>query len=96
MRGRVAASSELDRLEKQLSDWVNCASAKTSAGRAKIAEISGKIGAVKARSEHVESDAALTSANANANAKAKAQGTTMILDSPRQREGLGNTLDVFA
>jgi hypothetical protein len=48
-RGSAATSSgELAKCESQLSDWVHCASSKTSAGKAKIAEITNKIDSIKA------------------------------------------------
>jgi 3'-phosphoadenosine 5'-phosphosulfate sulfotransferase len=43
------ASAELAKYESQLSDWVHCASSKTSAGKAKIAEITDKIESIKAQ-----------------------------------------------
>ena len=43
----AAAGGELAKLESQLSDWVHCPSSKTSAGKAKIAEITDKIDAIK-------------------------------------------------
>lgn len=46
-RTPVTVRSQLAQLEKQLSEWIHCASAKTQAGRDKIAEISSKIDAIK-------------------------------------------------
>jgi hypothetical protein len=43
----VGLRAKLDRYEKQLSDCVNCASAKTPEGKADIAAISAKIDEVK-------------------------------------------------
>jgi len=42
-------SAELAKYESQLSDWVHCASSKTSEGKAKIAEITDKIKSIKAQ-----------------------------------------------
>ena len=49
-----AASGELAKLESQLSDWVHCPSSKTSAGKAKIAEITAKIETIKGQAKAVE------------------------------------------
>lgn len=43
----VGLRAKLDRYEKQLSDCMNCASAKTPEGKADIAAISAKIDEVK-------------------------------------------------
>ncbi len=51
---RPSASGELAKLESQLSDCVNCSSSTTSAGKAKIAEISDKIETIKAQVKTVE------------------------------------------
>jgi peptidyl-tRNA hydrolase len=48
------ASAELAKYESQLSDWVHCASSKTSEGKAKIAEITAKIESIKARVKQAE------------------------------------------
>jgi outer membrane murein-binding lipoprotein Lpp len=45
----AAADGQLAKCESQLSDWVNCPSGKTPAGRAKIAEISNQIATLKAQ-----------------------------------------------
>ena len=47
----ATASADLAKLESQLSDWVHCPSGKTPAGKARIAEITDKIDAIKARVE---------------------------------------------
>lgn len=48
------ASAELAKYESQLSDWVHCASSKTSEGKAKIAEITDKIEAIKTQVKRAE------------------------------------------
>ena len=48
------ATGELAKYESQLSDWVHCPSCKTSAGKAKIAEITAKIDAIKAEMKKVD------------------------------------------
>jgi hypothetical protein len=48
------AGAELAKYESQLSDWVHCASCKTAAGKAKIAEITDKIQAIKTQMKRAE------------------------------------------
>lgn len=55
-RPSACASGELAKLEGQLSDWVHCASSKTSAGKAKIEEISGKIETIKVQVRSAEDE----------------------------------------
>ncbi len=50
----ATASADLAKLESQLSDWVHCPSSKTSTGKAKIAEITDKIDAIKAKVEKAD------------------------------------------
>ncbi|MEJ7138028.1 hypothetical protein [Amphibiibacter pelophylacis] len=50
----AVASGELAKLESQLSDWVHCSSSKTSAGKAKIAEITSHIDLIKAQMKKAE------------------------------------------
>lgn len=45
--------AQLDRYQKELSDCVNCDSAKTPAGKADIQAVSNKISAVKSRIEEI-------------------------------------------
>lgn len=45
--------AQLDRYRKQLADCVNCSSAKTPEGKAKIEELSNRIGEIKSRIEKV-------------------------------------------
>jgi len=45
----VALRADLTRLEKQLSDCVNCSSAKTPEGKRNIQDLSTRIGDLKAR-----------------------------------------------
>jgi hypothetical protein len=50
----VVVASQLARCESELSDWVNCASGKTPAGRAYIQEISAQIAKPKAQIKQAE------------------------------------------
>ena len=45
----AALQAQLDRYQKELSDCVNCSSAKTEAGKQNIQDISGKISDLKAK-----------------------------------------------
>ena len=45
--------AKLTRLQKELSDCVNCASAKSVEGKRKIQEVSDKIGSVKLRLDKI-------------------------------------------
>ncbi|EGF31446.1 hypothetical protein IMCC9480_3939 [Oxalobacteraceae bacterium IMCC9480] len=74
---------QLSRYQKQLSECVNCASAKTPQGKADIEAISGKISSLRLRIDEVASGSVVRppeSANAAATAPA----------------GVGGKIDVFA
>jgi len=45
----AALEAQLERYQKELSDCLNCSSAKTSEGKRRIADISGKISDLKYR-----------------------------------------------
>jgi len=60
----AASSGELAKLEVQLSDWVHCPSSKTSAGKAKIAEISDKISAIKTSMKSADEQKAASASEA--------------------------------
>ena len=49
--------ADLAKAQGQLSDWVNCPSAKTATGRAKIEEISARIESIKATLKKADSAA---------------------------------------
>jgi hypothetical protein len=82
----VGLRAKLDRYEKQLSDCVNCASAKTPEGKADIAAISAKIDEVKRAIAGTSNDAG-RAAPTNEN-QAVAVASSM---SP-----LGNRIDTYA
>ena len=71
---------QLQRYQKQLSECVNCASAKTAQGKATIEAISGKISSIRLRIDEVASSNSVTVA-----ASAAATPT-----------GLTGTINVFA
>jgi hypothetical protein len=47
-------NAELAKCESELSDWVHCPSSKTSAGKAKIAEITAKLDGLKAQMKRAD------------------------------------------
>ncbi|MDB5815910.1 MAG: hypothetical protein JWM03_909 [Rhodocyclales bacterium] len=63
--------AQADTLKKQLGDWVTCPSAKTPAGKAKIADLTNKLDATQARIKALDkaqtshsNDAGISTANA--------------------------------
>lgn len=76
--------AQLQRYEKQLSECVNCASAKTPQGKADIQAISTRISQVKERIAQTE----------NAPSSRAAIGTPVSAASATT--GTGNLIDVFA
>lgn len=53
-RSSSAAQADLVKYQKQLADWIDCPSRKTSYGKAKIAEINDKIHSAKAQIKKAE------------------------------------------
>lgn len=53
-------TAQLGRYQKELSECVNCSSAKTSEGKVKIADLVGKISDLKTRIDNVSSTKAST------------------------------------
>ncbi len=74
----------LAKSEGQLADWVCCPSAKTPEGKAKIAQISDQIGAIKAQMQKSEQ------------ATREAAAATSAPAAVRPGVTLGNGLDAFA
>ena len=88
-RTDATLDGELAKCESQLADWVHCPSGKTSAGKARIAEITTQRDAIKVRIESREMQ------TQHANEPAAAQRNP---DPPQrlQFSGLGTYLDRFA
>lgn len=74
------ASAELAKYESQLSDWVHCPSSKTSAGKAKIAEISDRIETLKAQMKHTEDAKTSVPQPQSADGSANAAGPRLRFD----------------
>jgi len=53
-RQSVGLDAQLAQCQRQLGDWTACASAKTPEGRAKIQELSDKIGQIKAEMQKAD------------------------------------------
>ncbi|MEB0136213.1 hypothetical protein QN362_12800 [Actimicrobium sp. CCC2.4] len=70
---------QLSRYQKQLSECVNCASAKTPQGKADIEAISGKISSLRLRIDEVASGSAARQP-ASANAAAAPAGVSGKID----------------
>lgn len=101
--------SQITRYKKELSDCVNCASARTPEGKAKIQAIAAKIGAAEARIEKITSSGSASHAIVSSTASASvakpfapastAQGPDKI-EAALTPRGAGSTtgsrVDVFA
>jgi hypothetical protein len=88
--GPSAASlqAQLQRYQQQLSDCVNCASAKTPQGKADIQAISARISEVKQSIAQAD--------QASANPADAAAPTSAPTSQPFQLSGVGNVINVFA
>ncbi|MFZ6645171.1 FlxA-like family protein [Undibacterium sp. TJN25] len=67
----AALQAQLDRYQKELSDCVNCASAKTPEGKTQIDDISSKISDLKSRIDKVGNAKASDSTNQSAGSTGK-------------------------
>ncbi|MDY7574176.1 hypothetical protein [Actimicrobium sp. CCI2.3] len=76
---------QLTRYQKQLSECVNCASAKTAQGKAAIEAISGKINSIRLRIDEVASSSTV-------------RQITSAIATPAAPTAIGSTgtIDVFA
>ncbi len=110
-KSSAGLETQLAQYQVKLADWVSCPSCKTPEGKAKIAEITNKIGDIKQRMEAAEaakqrSAASETAANSpvgkSRDKAASASGANDSPDygasaAPSQFSGaVGNRLDVFA
>ncbi|MBI3903130.1 MAG: hypothetical protein HY306_09375 [Nitrosomonadales bacterium] len=91
--GTVGLEAQLARYQKQLSDCVNCDSARTLEGKTRIEAISSKISELKARIE--ETDKVQTAGDRPATAVTQAQGWTGTV-AASSNPSTGNFLNVFA
>lgn len=86
-------TAQLGRYQKELSECVNCSSAKTSEGKIKITELSGKISELKTRIEEASAPKSPTIDN---NLLANVPAVSSAATSSSTTETLGNRLNVFA
>lgn len=86
-RSSAGLDAQLARYRTQLADWRGCPSCNTPEGKAKIAEISDKISAIKRLQEA-----------ADPAARKQGLGTAEPPDSLRSRknDAIGSRLDVYA
>lgn len=97
--------AQLDRYQKELSDCVNCDSAKTREGKENIQDVSGKIGEIKARIEaatlakpdaQTGASGARSGASENWRGQASDRQNNTVFGAGLSFSALGNHLDVFA
>ena len=91
--------SQLDRYQQQLSDCVNCSSAKTLEGKEEIQALSGKIGEIKARIEKMTSEKSNTqpaALNAGAPGINDSAAVAAVSASGSATATVGSLLNVFA
>jgi hypothetical protein len=95
--GRAPANvdAQLARYETQLSDWVHCPSCTTSAGKAKIAEITAEIESLKATMKQSEAAKAPDKVDPAATASGAAEAMKSLEEMrPRLRlDGQGAWVD---
>ncbi|MES2072139.1 MAG: hypothetical protein V4488_17420 [Pseudomonadota bacterium] len=103
----AALEAQLERYQKELADCVNCSSAKTSGGKAQIAELSGKISDLKTRMEKVleakpghslepSADSGATAANAGAAIPSDLNAATGHARAGAASLTVGGLLDLYA
>ena len=97
--GTAGLEAQIVRYEKQLSDCVNCASAKTPEGKKAIAEISNKISATRARIDEMQVTRQVAQPAAPKAAAGTASKPAVIPDAaapPKQSYStVGSLVDVF-
>ncbi|PKO40883.1 MAG: hypothetical protein CVU33_01640 [Betaproteobacteria bacterium HGW-Betaproteobacteria-6] len=94
----VTLSAQLARYEAELASWENCPSCKTTEGKAKIAEIAGKISEIKQRIESAElskQDASRPRSN-QAETLNSPSDTAAAIDSASRASGVGSVVNVYA
>jgi len=90
--GTAGLEAQIARYEKQLSDCVNCSSAKTPEGKKAIAEISNKISATRARINEVQATKQAARPTA---ADTTSADLTPAAPQKRTDSTVGSRIDVF-
>lgn len=95
--GTAGLEAQIARYEKQLSDCVNCASAKTPEGKKAIAEISNKINAARARIDEMQATKQVSQpAAATAGTASKSAAIPDTAAPPKQSYStVGSLVDVY-
>jgi hypothetical protein len=96
--GTGALEAQKKQCERQLSDWVNCASAKTPAGKAKIAEFTARLATINAQIQQAgkareQAGSAATRPDTAGNASS---ATTRTVPGAHLFSPLGSRLDTYA
>lgn len=93
--GPSAASlqAQLQRFQQQLSDCVNCASAKTPEGKTAIREAAAKVSQVTQKLDTLQN---APHGQAQAGPATNAPGVTAPGATASGQSGLGSTIDVYA
>ncbi|UCV21533.1 hypothetical protein [Ferribacterium limneticum] len=90
--------AQLARFEAELANWENCPSCKTTEGKARIAEIAGKISDIKHRMEAAElSKQDVNGFRPNGNEAPKSLNDSAApVDSVSPASGVGSLVNVYA
>jgi hypothetical protein len=95
----AALLAQLQRLQQQLSECVNCADGKTPQGKANADAIRGRISQLEARIAHSDQVAERRTANLQAGKvepAASLAAATGTVSQPAKTSGMGQIVDVFA
>ncbi len=84
--------AQLDRYQQQLSDCVNCSSAKTLQGQEAIQTLSNKIGEIKARIEQITA----TKINTQPDVSSVSASTDIVVNKNNLPPNLGQNINVTA
>ena len=89
----ASLQAQLQRFQQQLSDCVNCASAKTPEGKTAIREAAAKVSQVTQKLDALQN---ARPEKAGSTANRVPAGTTAVGGAAVWQDGLGNNIDVYA
>jgi hypothetical protein len=95
----AALLAQLQLLQQQLSDCVNCADGKTAQGKATADAIRGKISQLESRIAHSDQVSERREASLKAGKSepaASAAAASGVVTQPARTAGIGQIIDVFA